>query len=231
MAVAFFDVDGTLLRLKSMVSFYYFYVEKVCLTRSERLEKIHAFREYVSTNKELPRAALNAWYYQLFEGESIQLLECVAAQWCKTLTEYDWLEEPLEYLKQHKAAGNQVVMVSGSADFILSPLVRMLEVDGLLAAPVEVVDGLLTGRLIGQPMIGLQKMVAVRDWLSERDIDPAICYGYGDHITDVEMLDYLGNSSLVNPSSELENLGREKGWAICKDSLSTIMFQKASQLC
>jgi phosphoserine phosphatase len=62
----------------------------------------------------------------------------------------------------------------------------------------------LTGGLVGEPCIGEAKRAAVRAELRSRpDVDPARCYAYGDHVSDLPMLAEVGNPVVVGGSARL----------------------------
>ena len=77
------------------------------------------------------------------------------------------------------------------------------ERDAILCTRPLTADGRYTGE-VETPVIGEGKRAAVRRALDERpDIDPADCYGYGDHVSDLPMLELVGHPVVVGGDSEL----------------------------
>lgn len=214
MSAAFFDVDGTLLKVKSMLAFYYFYVSEYEATSHQRAHRIQYFEHYVGTNSHLTRMQLNKWYYSLFAGDRLDALEATAECWFSNLQPKDWFDDTVEILKHHQQSGVKIVLVSGSGNFILKPLQRYLDVPYCLCSNVEVKNNLLTGKLNGQPMIGSNKLTAIKHWLQHHNIDSQDCFAYGDHISDADMLGHVGFPVAVNPDQYLFKLAQDNGWNI-----------------
>jgi phosphoserine phosphatase len=82
-------------------------------------------------------------------------------------------------------------------------------------APLEEQDGVYTGRLLGDAMIGAGKAHAVRAFLAARAIDPAACHGYGDDHTDIPFLEVLGHPTVVSTSTpRLREHAHARGWSL-----------------
>ncbi len=102
----------------------------------------------------------------------------------------------VQALRRHLAAGDQVVLVSGSFFPCLDPIARHLGAQEALGTPQLVADGRLTGE-VSHPMIGAAKGTAVRAWARTHGLDPDHCSAYGDHATDLELLRAVGHPVAV----------------------------------
>ena len=80
--------------------------------------------------------------------------------------------------------------------------------DRILAAKVELEDGLVTGRLVRVPS-GPGKPRALSEVVG-RKIDAA----FGNSRWDVDMLAHAKHAFAVNPNADLEALARQRGWTI-----------------
>jgi phosphoserine phosphatase len=78
----------------------------------------------------------------------------------------------------------------------------------------EIEDGIYTGRLVGEPMHGEAKAVAVRALAEREGLDLQRCAAYSDSANDVPMLSVVGRPVAVNPDSELRAIARARGWEI-----------------
>jgi phosphoserine phosphatase len=78
----------------------------------------------------------------------------------------------------------------------------------ILAAKVEVEDGLVTDRLIRVPS-GVRKPEALRE-VVKKQVDAA----FGNSRWDTEMLAMATHAFAVNPNPDLESTAREQGWQI-----------------
>jgi phosphoserine phosphatase len=61
---------------------------------------------------------------------------------------------------------------------------------------------------------GPGKADAVRAMAEEEGIDLEASYAYSDSITDLPLLEVVGNPVVVNPDSELAAIAAERGWEV-----------------
>lgn len=117
-------------------------------------------------------------------------------------------------LAEHQAEGDHVVLVSAALEPLVQALCRRLGVADCAAARCEMVDGRYTGRLTGAiPYAGEKALVAAR-FIAEQGCDPADCWAYADHDTDVELLRSVGHPVAVNPRPGLRAEAEREGWPI-----------------
>lgn len=88
--------------------------------------------------------------------------------------------------------GFRVCLVSGGFAEIIAPLARELDVDGLRANQLEIVDGALTGRVIGPIVDRRGKRAALEDFAREFAIPLSRTVAIGDGANDLDMLDAAG---------------------------------------
>jgi HAD superfamily hydrolase (TIGR01490 family) len=120
----------------------------------------------------------------------------------------------VEAIKEHKAKGEMVVLLSGSLDFLLEPFKDYVGADHLIAAKMEVVDGRLTGRIVGDWPFGSYKAVLIRHFAEEHGLDFTRSYAYADHHTDHEVLRLFGNPVVINARTRMQELARREGWTM-----------------
>lgn len=118
----------------------------------------------------------------------------------------------LDAIREHKAQGHTVVLLSGSLDFLLEPLLEYVGADHLIAARMEVVNGKLTGRIVGDFPFGTYKAVLIRHFAEEHGLDFSRSYAYADHHTDHEVLRLFGNPVVINPKAKMLEIARREGW-------------------
>lgn len=86
------------------------------------------------------------------------------------------------------AAGGKVGAVSGGFNQVLAPLASQLNLDFARANELEVVDGKLTGKVIGKIIDRTAKADALREWSAESGIALENTVAVGDGANDLEML-------------------------------------------
>ncbi|MDP9525302.1 HAD-IB family hydrolase [Pseudomonas idahonensis] len=215
--IAFFDVDETLISIKSMFSFQRFYLQrKLGKAQGERAHQSATRRMRQWQADGVDRTTINRRFYEVFNGHRPGPLRETAHVWYHQLATAPgfFIDAALTALRQHQEAGHSVAFVSGSAMDFLQPLADDLGVSYLLANQMEVKDDRYTGQLIEPQTIGAGKREVVSRLLTELRIDPAACHGYGDHLSDVPMLEYLGHPHVVVHDPAMLALANARGWPL-----------------
>lgn len=91
----------------------------------------------------------------------------------------------------HKSGG-RVGAVSGGFNQLLNPLANRLNLDYQRANELEIKDGLLTGRVVGQIVDRAAKETALREWAADFQIDLKDTVAVGDGANDLMMLAAAG---------------------------------------
>ncbi|MFE0251242.1 HAD family hydrolase [Streptomyces sp. NPDC059010] len=204
--LVFSDVDETLISVKSMFDFlHYQLVRRHGTVGEEEYERIMAVIRHQAADGK-PRADINRFYYRIYTGDSVAEIRALADDWFAERTASSrgfYIESTREALAAHRAAGATVVLVSGSFPPLLEPLAREVGADTVLCTRPLVADGRYTGK-VGTPVIGEGKRAAVlRELDSHPAIDPRDCWAYGDHISDLPMLELVGHPVVVGDDEEL----------------------------
>ena len=117
--------------------------------------------------------------------------------------------EALELIEEHKQAGRKTVIISSSPIETVQPLGEHLGVDDVIATRAKLdAQGRYTGQLEFYAY-GPHKADAIREMAVKEGIDLANSYAYSDSITDLPMLELVGNPVAVNPDRELTRVARE----------------------
>ncbi len=215
-AFAFFDVDDTLLAVKSMFDFY----RHLCLDEWRDPQRLLDFEEEFRRLRAAgtEREALNSHYYTHFKGLTARELVILAERWWLSLNVLRpalFFPETVERLRAHRRDGVTPVFVSGSCAALLAPVGRALGVEHFLAAPLLAdAEGRFTGALGTPQTIGEGKRHAAEAFLAERGADPAASFAYGDDLSDAPLLSAVGHPVAVGRGTPLTALAAERGWAV-----------------
>ncbi len=117
-------------------------------------------------------------------------------------------------LDQHHAAGRETWIVSASPIELVEPLAIALGMTGGIGTKGEVDNGVYTGRLDGPFCYGEGKAEAITALATERGIDLTNSWSYSDSMSDLPMMEIVGNAVAVNPDAELATLSRSRGWPV-----------------
>lgn len=211
---AFFDVDDTLITVKSMFDFFRYWTlewrkEPAALEAFEReFSRLRAAGE--------SRENLNRAYYRYFAGIRSEDIERAGAAWASAWLarpERFFIAAPVHLLRELMADGVEPVFVSGSFDAVLRPIADHLSVTNILAAPLELrADGCYTGRIGTPQTIGAGKAVAIRNFLAKQKVRADACLAVGDDISDLPMLQSVGTAVVVGEHPQLTEIADARSW-------------------
>ncbi|MDQ5862331.1 MAG: phosphoserine phosphatase SerB [Actinomycetota bacterium] len=101
-------------------------------------------------------------------------------------------EGAAELVAAFKAAGHVVAVVSGGFNQILRPIAEDLGLDYWLANELEIVDGALTGKVLGAVIDRAAKEKYLREWAAAEGIPMEHTIAVGDGANDLDMLGAAG---------------------------------------
>jgi HAD superfamily hydrolase (TIGR01490 family) len=128
-------------------------------------------------------------------------------------------------VRSHQEAGDQVVIITATNEFVTRPIADAFGVSELIAVELERGhDGWITGEILGVPSAREGKVTRMEQWLAARslgwaDVD---CIFYTDSINDLALLEKVNRPVATNPDDRLRVIAAERGWRILD------LFQKIS---
>jgi HAD superfamily hydrolase (TIGR01490 family) len=219
--VAFFDVDGTLCDTTIAHYFRFFMFERLTPMRRWIWYPFFLIRcGYYLLLDRIDRGRLNVVFYRNYAGLPAAQIKARAEACEREVVGGRWLEDAGACVAEHRAAGRDVVLVTGCLDFIVEPLARRLGASALLAPKLLEADGRFTGELGGPALCGEQKARAIREYAAQTGADLAVCHAYGDSFADAPMLEAVGFAHAVNPDAKLAALAARRGWPVHRWAVS-----------
>lgn len=117
----------------------------------------------------------------------------------------------------HLEAGHVVVVVSASFEPIIAAAMVDHPIEFSLSSRMKIdAQGNYTNVVEGLPVEGPDKMIVLREF-ADRYFGAGnweIGWAYGDHYSDLEMLESAAHPCAVTPDSKLERVAKERGWDI-----------------
>ena len=217
-AYAFFDVDDTLISIKSLLRFQEYWYRH---TGDEAGYKVYNEEMQELLAQDAPWEYVNRRYYAHFAGRTVADVQGCVDQWFVDMErslqgsqQSLFHSAVVQRLQQHRQDNVEAVFVSGSFTLLLQPIAQRLQVQHILAIRQQVVDGHFTGHILPPQTIGQGKADAVLEFLKERSIEPESCYAYGDDISDMPMLSSVGFPFVVRGGRRLEAQAIQRGWPV-----------------
>lgn len=123
----------------------------------------------------------------------------------------------LALVSQHQAAGDEVVIVTATNEFVTRPIAAEFGVAELIAVELERdADGSLTGEIRGTPSFREGKVARVQQWLADRQLqwNEVESTFYSDSMNDLPLLEKVTHPVATNPDERLRAVAVERGWRI-----------------
>jgi HAD superfamily hydrolase (TIGR01490 family) len=114
----------------------------------------------------------------------------------------------------HLDQGQRVWLVTAAPVEIATIIARRLGLTGAMGTVAEHVDGVYTGRLVGDMLHGPAKAEAIKALAAREALDLSQCSAYSDSYNDLPMLSMVGDPCAINPDARLRSYARDKGWRV-----------------
>ncbi len=123
----------------------------------------------------------------------------------------------IDLVRQHQAAGDEVLIVTATNEFVTRPIAAALGVDQLIAVELEKSpDGWITGEIAGTPSARDGKVDRVAQWLAAggRGWADVTTTFYSDSTNDLPLLEMVDHPVATNPDDRLRVHAQARGWRI-----------------
>ena len=212
---AFYDFDGTLVSSNVVTQYAYFVRKLPSRPRAAaKMAKLIASLPLLVAIDLYSRRAFNVWFYREYRG--------MRRDWLLEMAEglFDSVIRPAIYpgapalVERDRREGFRTVLVTGSPDFALGPVVRHFGFDYLLANSLAFDAGVATGAILPPILAEREKVAAIRRLCAQSDVDTAQSRAYSDSISDLPMLEAVGRPAVVNPGRRLRRVAQRRGWPV-----------------
>lgn len=206
---ALFDLDNTLLRIDSAVSWV-----KFRYRRGEMPAVMLAKAMYWSALYKLAILDMEAVATRLVRdvrGDSEAEMIAKAAVWYRQDIAPEIAPAARVAIERHRQAGDLIVLATGSTCYAARPVARELAIDHVLSTELEVADGAFTGRASAL-CFGRHKVALAEAWAARHGVDLAASTFYSDSYNDLPLLERVGTAVAVNPDARLRRHARRRGW-------------------
>jgi HAD superfamily hydrolase (TIGR01490 family) len=212
-AIAFFDLDGTLVIGQTTLLLVKFLRKAGIVTSAFVLGTGLWFLGYKAgllrvTEKSRQKGA------GVFRGLSEQDVDALMDRFTEEVLVPRLHPAATAALAEHLAEGDRVVVISAALDPVVRALCRRLGVEHCVGTPCEISEGHYTGRLTGASPHADEKVLVAEGYMRQWGANAADCWAYADHGTDLALLERVGHAVAVNPKPELREAAQRAGWPI-----------------
>ena len=214
MEAAFFDLDKTIISRSSSLALTRPMYRAGLVSRSMLLKGAYAQFVYLlmgADERKMDRA--KEGMLALSKGWEKAQVEDLVREVLVTLIDPYVYQEALDLIALHRALGRKVYLVSSSPEEVVRPLAEHIGILDVIATQAETEDGKYTGRLAFY-CYREGKAEAIKDLAKREGMDLAGSYAYSDSITDLPMLEAVGNPVAVNPDRDLRREAEKRSWQV-----------------
>jgi HAD superfamily hydrolase (TIGR01490 family) len=211
---AFFDLDKTIIARSSTLAFSKPFQAGGLISRRAVLRSAYAQFVYLVGGADHDQMEkMRQFLSDLCAGWDVQTVRDIVADTLHNVVDPLVYDEAVSLIEEHHLAGRDVIIVSASGAEVVEPIGELLGADGVVATRMRIVDGRYTGE-IDYYAYGEHKAAALERLAEEHHYDLSRSYAYSDSVTDLHMLEAVGNPFAVNPDRELRRQAVARGWPI-----------------
>ena len=220
MKLALFDLDHTLIPIDSDHSWGIFTTE---IGWTDALEFTQRNDEFYA---QYQAGTLDIHAYIRFSTAAVRRQGAINsgaahASYMRSIVQPAIKPQAMALVGQHQQAGDQVIIVTATNEFVTRPIAQAFGVPELIAVELELDvapggTGWITGEIKGVPSFREGKITRVAQWLAERQLawaDVETTF-YTDSINDLSLMEQVTHPIATNPDDRLRAIAVERGWRI-----------------
>lgn len=215
-SAAFFDLDNTLVRGSSLFFLARQLVREGIVSRMEMLRFAWFELRFVLTRSEnrSHRDVVTSKALAIVAGYTTQEVSRVISRVTTRLLDQRLVPSIISELREHQRLGRPTFLITASPIELAADLASKLGMTGAIATTPETVNGVYTGRLLGEPMHGQRKASAVLALAERYQLDLGTSFAYSDSQNDLPLLSCVGQAAVVHANRRLCRLARSRGWQV-----------------
>lgn len=209
---ALFDFDGTLIAGFSVVQFLREQVSqrrlslddarRMAFNSARLIARRASFSELFNASCELLAGADEAEYgafgREVYERRIARLI----------------YPEARALIREHKACGHTVAIVSSATRYQVHPAAEDLGVDRVYCTELGVKAGVFTGKVEGEVCWGEGKLGAARRLAAAEGFRLDKAFFYSDSDEDIPLLESVAYPRVMNPNRKLEKVAKQRDWPV-----------------
>lgn len=207
-----FDLDDTLLCGDCEKEWIKFLALKGMFIDADHISILEKF-DLDYRKGELNFHSYSTYILQPLEGLQKEIVEKLVMEFInnsiKSLT-----DELTEKLISFSKSADEVLIASGSHDFLVRGFADYFEIKSSIGTPVEIINNFYTGKLSGEPTFSDGKVSAVQQWCFDNNLKLDDAIFYSDSINDLPMFEKCRKQIVVNPDEDLRKIAIDRSYKI-----------------
>ncbi len=210
---AFFDFDKTLITVDSPRLGIRYLWERRLISASYILKVMAAnvfYQRHLVSDEAMARVLIS-----FYRNKPFQPFDAGSQDYYEQVIKPHLAPNITARVMDHKIKGHILVLISAGLRYLLKPVARDLGFHHLICTDLEVgPDGILTGRTLGPICTDNRKRELANKLAYDLDMDLSSSFAYGNHQSDIPLLELVGHAHAVEPTSKLRKAALENNWPI-----------------
>lgn len=211
---AAFDYDGTLISGFSAGAFYEHRMKTGDMGPIELARTMLIARRGIADEADF--ASFFSFALQPWIGTEELELEALGDKLFKGTIASKLHHEAFALVEAHREMGHTLVLASSAMRFQTEPMAQELGIEHVLSTQIEIVDGLVTGNTVGEPLFGTAKARGLEALAVAEGIDLTQSFAYSNGREDVPFLNAVGHAAAIEPDPELVAEAALRGWPVLR---------------
>lgn len=215
MALAVFDIDGTLVQGASTEKRLF---AGLCRGGWIKAPQLLAFLGFAWRHAGAYGSQVMKKDKAYLEGLDCAAVEAWTRAWVRQVAGSWWFEPAVQRLQQHQLAGDGIVLLSGTPQFLAEAVAAALAGAATPALVIGTQLAAADGRFLPLPPrvhpFGEAKRQLVEELCAIRGVAPVDVHAYADTVHDLPLLQLVGHPVAVRPDRGLRHAARNAGWEI-----------------
>ncbi len=213
MGLAIFDLDNTLLAGDSDHAWGEFLCDKGHIdANAYRARNDQFYADYLAGKLDV--LAYQNFCQEILGRTDMATLQQWHADFMREYIDPIILPRGEELVAKHRDAGDYIMMITATNEFITGPIATRLGMDHLIATQCGMQDNRYTGQLVGIPSFQAGKITRLNSWLADKQANLLDSYFYSDSHNDLPLLERVTHAVAVDPDEHLRSIARERGWKV-----------------
>lgn len=211
--LALFDLDNTLLAGDSDHAWGDWLVERGIVDGRHYKETNDRFyQDYLAGRLDI--LAYLAFTLQVLSEHPLERLQAWHREFMRERVEPMVLPAAVELVDAHRRAGDVLVIITATNDFVTAPIAARFGVHHLIATRAELHNDRYTGRVAGTPCYKDGKVIRLKEWLHAHPHTLENSVFYSDSHNDIPLLSMVDNAVAVDPDETLRREAQLRGWEV-----------------
>ena len=208
------DVDGTILKGQSQKYFIEYLYKKKLISIFIFIKIMSWFFLYKLNLLDNPQIILEYALSKTVKDKDKAYVKEITHNFFISKLKKKIFKDALTLIQENKENGVIIILTSNTLDIILKEIASYLNINFFIGTTLEIKDNIYTGKIKGKINYGKNKVTLLKKFLKKEKISLSSSCGYGDHLSDIFMLNLVKYPFVINPNKKMKKEAEKRNWKI-----------------